>query len=505
MSNTSVFRKGSVAAIAAAVVTMAAWKAPQASSYLRAATNPAPAVATAAPGVPAVVTSSSYAPVVERVEPAVVTIRVEKRAKMVPTDQEIPDQEIPDDFFRRFFGDQVPRGQQMPRGRRMPAPIQRGLGSGVIVTHDGYILTNNHVVDGTNKMEVELPDNRTFTAKVIGTDPATDLAVVKIDASNLPTLVIGDSDAVKIGDQVLAIGNPLGVGETVTAGIISAKGRQTPDGSGGYQDFLQTDAAINHGNSGGALVNMAGQLIGINSQILSPSDGNIGLGFAIPSNMAKNVMDQLVKNGAVHRAKLGVTVQRVTPDLAASMGLSSSRGALVSSVEEGGPAARAGFKQGDVITEYNGKAVADNNQLRNDVAATTPGTTVAVQVMRNGRTETLHPTVGELSVKHDRTASPSNERGDGKYGMSVEPLTPELAEQVGVPRSTQGLLVSGVDPGSIAADSQLQEGDVIEKVDGKSVKTVEELRAALDRKDAKPALLLVHRKDATIFLTLKTH
>jgi serine protease Do len=497
MSN-SVFRKVSVAAIAAGVVTMAAWKAPLASSYLSAASNPAPAVTMAAPGVPAAVTSASYAPIVERVEPAVVTIRVEKRAKMIPTDQEIPE-----DLLRRFFGDQMPRGQQMPRGRRMPAPVQRGLGSGVIVSHDGYILTNNHVVDGTDKVQVELPDNRSFTAKVIGTDPATDLAVVKIDASNLPTLVIGDSDAVKVGDVVLAVGNPLGIGETVTSGIISAKGRQTPDGSDGYQDFLQTDAAINHGNSGGALVNTAGQLIGINSQILSPSDGNIGLGFAIPSNMAKSVMDQLVKNGAVHRAKLGVTVQRVTPDLATSMALSSSRGALVSGVEEDGPAAHAGFKQGDVITEYNGKAVMDNNQLRNDVAATAPGTTVAVQVLRNGRTETLHPTVGELSVKKDRSASPSNERGEGTFGMSVEPLTADLADQAGVPRGTQGLFVADVDPSGIAADSNLQPGDVIEKVDGKSVKTAEELRAALDRKDGKPSLLLVHRRDATIFLTLR--
>src|SRR5215831_12484000 len=338
----SFYRKGAVAILAAGVVSMGAWKAPQASSYLLASTNPAPAVSVAPAGtVPAVVANSSYAPIVERVEPAVVTIRVEKRAQMVPTDQQIPD-----DLFRRFFGEQMPRGQRGPR--MIPRGIERGLGSGVIVTQDGYILTNNHVVDGTDRVQVDLPDSRTFSAKVIGTDPATDLAVVKIDAANLPTLVIGDSDAVKVGDVVLAVGNPLGVGETVTSGIISAKGRQTPDGSDGYQDFLQTDAAINHGNSGGALVNMAGQLIGINSQILSPSDGNIGLGFAIPSNMAKNVMDQLVKNGAVHRAKLGVTVQRVTPDLAASMGLSSSRGALVSSVEEGGPAARAGFKQGDV-------------------------------------------------------------------------------------------------------------------------------------------------------------
>src|SRR5258708_1544321 len=247
------FRKAGVAAIAAGVVTMAAWRAPQASNILSAA--PTASVATVATPVPRPRTSTSYAPVVERVMPAVVTLRVEKRAAMVPMDQQIPEE------FRRFFGDQLP---QMPRGQRQPRGVQRGLGSGVIASQDGYILTNNHVVDGVDTVKVELPDNRTFTATVIGTDPATDLAVVKIDAKNLPTLVFGDSDAVKIGDVALAIGNPLGVGETVTSGIISAKGRQTPDGSDGYQDFLQTDAAINHGNSGGALVNAGGQLIGIN-------------------------------------------------------------------------------------------------------------------------------------------------------------------------------------------------------------------------------------------------
>jgi len=496
---TGIYRKGAVAILAAGVVSMAAWKAPQASSYLLAKGN-APAVSVAPTGtVPAVVANSSYAPIVERVEPAVVTIRVEKRAQMVPTDQQMPD-----DLFRRFFGEQFP-GNQAPRGRRMiPRGVERGLGSGVIVTQDGYILTNNHVVDGTDKVEVELPDTRTFSAKVVGTDPASDLAVVKISGTSLPTLTIGDSDAVKIGDVVLAVGNPLGIGETVTSGIISAKGRQTPDGSDGYQDFLQTDAAINHGNSGGALVNVAGQLIGINSQILSPSDGNIGLGFAIPSNMAKNVMEQLVKSGVVHRAMLGIHIQGISHDMATAMNLPSTHGALVASVDEGGPAAKAGFKQGDVITQFNGKPVEDSVRLRNEVAAMTPGTSVPVEVLRNGKTETLHATLGELApAKGERVSRSSDDRSEGgKYGMSVQPLTPDLAEQVGVPRSTQGVLVAGVDPEGIAADSQLQEGDVIEKVNGKTVTTVDGLRSALDASNGKPSLLLVHRKDATIFLTL---
>jgi serine protease Do len=470
------FRKTAVAGIAAAVVSMAAWKAPQASSYLKAAE---PATASAPAPVPAAVAAASYAPIVERTMPSVVTIRVQKRASMVPTGgQEIPEE------LRRFFGDQLPfRGQQ-----RIPR-VQRGLGSGVIVSQDGYILTNNHVVDGSDTVKVELPDDRTFTAKVVGTDPATDLAVVKIDAKGLPTLEFGDSDAVKVGDAVLALGNPLGVGETVTSGIISAKGRQTSRGDS-YQDFLQTDAAINHGNSGGALVNAGGQLIGIPSQILTPTDGNIGLGFAIPSNMAKHVMDQLIATGTVRRAKLGVTVQGITPDLATSLGLSSTRGALVSGVEESSPAAKAGLRQGDVITSYNGRNVEDSNQLRNSVASTKPGTSVSLQVLRDGRTETLQATVGELESKRERVSSPSAERGEGRFGMTVE-------------SGNAGVTIVELDPSGIAAESGLREGDVIQKVDGRSVRTAAELKAALNRTDGKPSLLVASRDGSTFFVTLR--
>jgi serine protease Do len=488
---TQIFRKGSLAAIALATITVAAWKAPERSVSAAPAKSEAPIVATAtASAVPV----ASYAPVVERVMPAVVTIRVEKRASAIPTAGQFPD----DDLFRRFFGQQMP---QMPRGR--PPRLQRGLGSGVIVSQDGYILTNNHVVDGADEVKVELPDKRTFTAKVVGTDPASDLAVVKINASSLPTLALGDSDAVKVGDVVLAVGNPLGVGETVTSGIISAKGRTTDVGDGSYQDFLQTDAPINHGNSGGALVSANGDLIGINSQILTPSDGNIGLGFAIPSNMARNVMDQLIKNGTVRRAKLGVTVQGVTADLASSFGLPSAKGALVSNVEDGGPAARAGIEQGDVITEYNGKPVADSNQLRNDVSSTTPGSTVSLKVFRNGRTETLQAKLGELAMKREKSDSSSESRGEGRFGMGVQPLTPDLAEEAGVPRGTRGVIVMEVDPSGIAAESGIQEGDVIEKVNGKTVTTGAELKSALDRTDGKPSLLVVNRKGTDIFVTLR--
>ena len=237
---------------------------------------------------------------------------------------------------------------------------------------------------------------------------------------------------------MLAIGNPLGVGETVTSGIISAKGRTTERGTDSYQDFLQTDAPINRGNSGGALVNTNGQLIGINSQILTPGDGNIGLGFAIPSNMARNVMDQLIENGSVRRAKLGVTVQGLSADMASNLGLPSAQGALVSNVEEGSPASRAGIQQGDVITQYNGKPVVDSNQLRNEVSSTAPGSTITLQYSRDGRSETAKATLGELSAKHEAAASNSDRHDGGKFGMSVQPLTPDLAEELGLPRSTSG-------------------------------------------------------------------
>ena len=479
------FRKGAVAAIAAGVVTMAAWRAPQASSLLSAA-GPAAAVVTAPAGVvPPVVAAASYAPVVDRVMPAVVTIRVEKRASFSPAEQQIPDE-----LFQRFFGGQAPRGQQ--RGQRAPRQqVERGLGSGVLVTRDGYILTNNHVVDGADSVKVELSDRRTFTAKVIGADPATDLAVVKIDASSLPTLVIGDSDAVRVGDVVLAVGNPLNVGETVTSGIISAKGRTTPQADDGYQDFLQTDAAINHGNSGGALVNAAGELIGINSQILSPSDGSIGLGFAIPSNMAKHVMDELVTNGSVRRAKLGVAIQGISPDMAQAMNLSTTRGALVSTVDAGSPAEKAGLKQGDVITQLNGKDVADNNQLRNAIGNTLPGSKVTLTVLRDGRTQALTATLGQLEpAKAAAHAEPGERGSESRFGMGLQ-------------SGEGGVVVAQLDPSGVAAESGIQEGDVIQRIDGKVVKSASEVKAALDRKDGKPSLLVIERDGRSLFLTLR--
>jgi Do/DeqQ family serine protease len=279
------------------------------------------------------------------------------------------------------------------------------LGSGVIVHADGTILTNHHVVDGAEQIKVELPNHRVFDAKVIGSDPPSDLAVLKIDAKDLPVLALADSDKVRVGDIALAIGNPLGIGQTVTAGIISAKSRYTGLSDGSFEDFLQTDAPINQGNSGGALIDSTGELIGINSQILSTSGGNIGIGFAIPSNMARNVMDQLIKTGKVHRGQLGVGIQPMTPELAQQFGLSETRGVLVNTVAENGPAAKAGIRRGDVIVAFNGKPVSDGNTLRNQIAGTLPGTEVKLTIVRDKREQENPVTLGEYQPPPEASAN----------------------------------------------------------------------------------------------------
>ena len=332
-------------------------------------------------------TPGSYADVVERVGPGVVTIHAGRRIR--------PPRQHPffnDPLLRQFFGDMFEGQPNQPR-------VQLTLGSGVIVRPDGTILTNFHVVDGAEQIKVVLTNHQVFDAKVVGLDAPSDLAVIKVNAKDLPALMLGDSDRVRVGDVALAIGNPLGLGQTVTAGIISAKGRATGLSDGSFEDFLQTDAAINQGNSGGALINTNGELIGINSQILSPTGGNIGIGFAVPSNMARNVMDQLIKTGKVRRGQLGVMIQPMTPELASQFGLSEVRGVLVNSVPRGGPAANAGVRQGDVILAFNGVPVTDGNMLRNQVAATAPGTEVNLTIFRDRREQQLRVKLGEYQPK----------------------------------------------------------------------------------------------------------
>ena len=350
---------------------------------------PAPA-STATPATitgPVGPSTNSFADVVDRVAPAVVTIHSARRVR-APRQHPFFD----DPRFREFFG--------LPRTPETQQRAVRGLGSGVIVSADGYILTNHHVIDGAEEITVEMTDERTFSARLIGSDPPSDLAVLKIDQNNLPVLNMGDSDRTRVGDMVLAIGNPLGLEQTVTAGIVSAKGRSTGLSDGSFEDFIQTDAPINQGNSGGALINAAsGDLIGINSQILSPTGGNIGIGFAIPVNMARNVMDQLIRSGEVRRGSLGVTIQPLTPEAIEKLGLPNARGALVNSVVSGGPAERAGVRGGDVITAFNGTAITDPNALRNAVARTAPGSDVTLTVWRNGREEQLRVRLGQLNIE----------------------------------------------------------------------------------------------------------
>ena len=439
------------------------------------------------------VLQNSYANVVSRVSPAVVTVRSTQRNR--------PSQQYPfmdDPFFRDFFGDRLP---QQPPPRRA-----EGLGSGVIVSQDGYILTNHHVVDGALEIRVELTDNRVFTAKLVGSDQPSDLAVLKVDTTNLPVLGLGNSDQVRVGDVVLAVGNPLGIGQTVTSGIISAKGRATGLSDGSFEDFLQTDAAINRGNSGGALVNTNGELVGINSQILSPSGGNIGIGFAIPSNMARAVMDQLINTGKVRRGMLGVTIQTVTADVAANLGLPAARGAIVSSVSPGSPAEAAGIKRGDVIVALNDQTVVDSNSLRNQVASTAPGANVSITVLRDGRENKLQMKLAELpapSAEGGAEGSAPGAPGGGRFGLGLEPLTPDMASRLGLGANEQGLVVTRIDPSGPASEAGVRQGDVIQEVNRQPVRTVAEFNAATQRSGARPVLILLNRRGNVIYLTLR--
>jgi Do/DeqQ family serine protease len=341
--------------------------------------------ANATGGNPAMMPVASYADIVNKVAPAVITIHSQMRVRQP---QQYPFMDDP--FFRQFFGDRNMPQQQAPQQRQ-------GLGSGVIIDANGYILTNHHVIDGAEQIKVDLNDGRSLDAKLVGADPPSDLAVLKVEASGLPVLVLGDSDRARVGDVVLAIGNPLGVGQTVTMGIISAKGRQTGLSNGSFEDFLQTDAPINRGNSGGALVSTNSELIGINSQILSPSGGSIGLGFAVPSNMARTVVEQLINAGRVRRGQLGITVLRIPSEEAARLGVTQGPGVVVYQVQGGSGADRAGLRRGDVITALNGTAVSDPNTFRNQIARTPPGSEITLSVKRNGQDQQVRATLGEFT------------------------------------------------------------------------------------------------------------
>jgi Do/DeqQ family serine protease len=470
-------------------------------AHLAAAAGPEPAARAAEetaeraplPSVP------SYSGIVDKVAPAVVTVRVEGRATATPT--MLPGMPgIPGlpEGLEPFFG-----GPRSRRGAPQPAPRRSGLGSGVVIKGDGYILTNHHVIDGAEKIRVEFSDGRALSATIVGSDQPTDLAVLKVDETGLATVPYGDSDEAKVGDVVLAFGNPLGVGQTVTMGIVSAKSRATGVGDGSYEDFLQTDAPINQGNSGGALVNLQGELLGINAQIVSPSGGNIGLGFAIPASMARAVADQLMKDGKVHRSKLGVTVQGVTPELAEGLGMPQVRGALISGVEKDSPGDKAGLREGDVVTAIDGHPVADSNALRNKVASIAPNTAITLTVLRDGKETTLSAKVVAREAEMADASTPV-EKGEAaeKLGMSVAPLTPQIAEEMDLPATATGVVVTEVEPDSVAAEAGFRAGDVVKKVNGRDVKTVNELRDAMAARKKGPAMVLVARNGGSLFVAV---
>nr|AQQ75140.1 hypothetical protein [uncultured bacterium] len=461
---------------------------------------------------------SGFASVAKAVTPAVVTIQTSSRIRRQQYhyffDEPFwPFDPFGADPFRDFFRRRTPEDDQRQRSRQRQSPEDRGrlaptgLGSGVIVSPDGYILTNNHVVDGADKVEVTLKDRRAFTARIVGADPPSDIAVLKIDGGGFPTVPLGDSNKVEVGDIVLAIGNPLGVGQTITMGIISAKGRSTRAtfGSGSYEDFLQTDAAINRGNSGGALVNLRGELIGVPSQILSQTGGNIGIGFAIPTALARNVMDQLIKNGKVRRGKLGVMIGDLTQDLAAQFNFKGAQGALVQDVDPGQSAERAGVKAGDIITEFQGQRIEDASRLRNLVAQSPPGSVVKFKVWRDGAERELTATLGEMDSKAiavggDSGTSPA---GSALSGVSVENLTPETARRLNLPSNARGVVITDVDPDSSAADAGLRRGDVIEEVNRQPVANSGEFEAALQKAGRQSVLLRVRRGDRGSFILVK--
>ena len=426
--------------------------------------------------------SKLFRAVAKAVKPAVVELRVTKRVRE-------PDA---DEFLRRFFEERgLPVPQQFPRGDEGGEQPERfrsmhGLGSGVIVdAENGYILTNYHVVGTADEVEVVLADNRTFETEWVRSDPQTDVAILKIKPDNLIAAPLGDSEAMEVGDWVLAIGSPRGFSQTVTAGIISAKGRTT--GGRGYENFLQSDAAINKGNSGGPLVNMRGEVIGINNSIASYSGGNEGIGFAVPARMARQVMEQLIQSGKVTRGFLGVVIQDVDESLARSFKLPHTRGALVSQIAPGSPAEAAKMQVGDFIVEVDGRTVTSVNSLRNAVAEVKPGRTVPVKVLREGKAKVVKVKIveqpAEMVAGFGGVPRPSQSDSD-RYGLEVATLTRELAARYGFERSVGGVIVTAVDAGSDAAEQGLTVGMVITRVQGKDVRTAEQFTVALKGEDA---------------------
>jgi len=431
----------------------------------------------------------SFADLAEKVKPAVVNISTEKTVRIPgsPFRHFFGPDEPFGDFFRRFFDEDIPDRELK----------QQSLGSGFIIDKDGYIITNNHVVEGADEIKVKLADGREFKAKVIGRDPKTDLALIKITTlfKNLPVLPLGDSDKIRVGDWVLAVGNPFGLEHTVTQGIISATGRVI--GSGPYDNFLQTDAPINPGNSGGPLINLKGEVIGINTAIIATGQG---IGFAIPSNMAKAVVSQLKEKGKVVRGWLGVSVQTITPEMAAAFGLKKPEGALVSDVVAGGPAQTAGIKRGDIITAYDGKEIKRMSDLPRLVAETPVGKTVEIKVIRDGKEMALKATISELPAGKIAFGGPVSEES---LGMRVDNITPRWSHQLGI-KDKSGVVVIGVAPNSPAEEAGIQVGDIIKEINRKPIRNMKDYESGLSGWErGKPLLLLIKRGGQTFYVSIK--
>jgi serine protease Do len=430
------------------------------------------------------------AEVTAAVKPAIVNIATTRTVKVSGG----ADPFFDDPFFRRFFGDQFGRQRQQPKEHK-----SAGLGSGVIVTSDGYIITNSHVIKDADEIKVTLTDKKEYSGKVVGSDPKTEIAVVKIEAKDLPTISWGNSDSLQVGEVVLAVGNPYGLNQTVTMGIISALGRANV-GIADYEDFIQTDAAINPGNSGGALVNVKGDLVGINTAIYTTSGGYQGIGFAIPSNMVKSIMDSLVSKGKVVRGWLGVTIQRVTPELAKQFDLKDDTGALIGDVIEEGPAEKAGLQRGDIILEYDGKKIEEPYVLRNMVANSLPGEQHTVEILREGKTSKVTITIGELPS--DGQPVETDEFQNVMKGITVQNMTPELAKKLRIPEKIKGVIITDIDENSMAAGI-LAQGDVIQEINRNKVTDTKAYTSMVSKiKKDESVLLLIFRGGSSLFVTL---
>jgi serine protease Do len=433
-------------------------------------------------------TNRAMAEVVSAVKPSVVNIASSKTIKGGGTLSPFSN----NPFFKRFFGEDQGSSEK-PKSYR-----QSALGSGVIVHKDGFILTNNHVIKGADEIRVILSDKREFQGKVIGTDPKTDLAVIKINSNNLPVIGLGDSDKLRSGETVLAIGNPFGLNQTVTTGIVSATGRANV-GIADYEDFIQTDAPINPGNSGGALVNIKGELIGINTAIFSTTGGYQGIGFAIPSNMAKTVMDSLIQNGKVTRGWLGVTIQTLTPELSKQFSLKDEKGVLVADVTEDSPAEKAGIQRGDILLSFGGKEVEDGRGLRNMVAGTIPGTRVMVNLVREGNPKTIEIMISEMPAEIQTVAKTFENQ---LKGVQVQNITPALMRTLGLPKRITGIVITDIEEGS-PAEGVLMKDDIIMEINKNRVNDTKDFESVASKIISEQnILLLIFRKEAAFYITL---